>query len=84
MFREISGVKQIPGELCRRWVFCESMDLFVWTNDSDEIVSYQLSYNKPHPEKALSWSLEKGFTHDDVDDGSRPGHNPASTIHPLL
>jgi len=59
VFREISGVKQTPGEPFRRWFSCESMDLFVWTNDSDEVVSYQLSYDKPHPEKALSWSVER-------------------------
>ncbi|MFA9420922.1 MAG: hypothetical protein ACERLB_12300 [Gammaproteobacteria bacterium] len=56
------------------------MDLFVWTNDSDEVVSYQLGYDKPHPEKALSWSVERGFSHDDVDDGSRPGRHPGSPM----
>ena len=80
MFREISGVKQIPGEPCRRWFSCEAMDLFVWTDESGEVVSYQLSYDKPHPEKALSWSAERGFSHDDVDDGSRPGRHPGSPI----
>ena len=80
MFRAIIGVKQIPGEPFRRWFSCESMDLFVWTNENDTIVSYQLSYDKPHPEKALSWSVERGFSHDDVDDGSRPGRHPGSPI----
>jgi hypothetical protein len=56
------------------------MDLFVWTNDADEIVSYQLSYDKPYPEKALTWRVGGGFSHDDVDDGSRPGRHPASPI----
>ncbi len=80
MFREISGVKQIAGEPFRRWFSCEAMDLFVWTNDSGEIVSYQLSYDKPHPEKALTWRVGGGFSHDDVDDGSRPGRHTASPI----
>ena len=80
MFREINGVKQIPGEPFRRWFSCESMDLFVWTNENNTIVSYQLSYDKPHPEKALSWSVERGFSHDNVDDGSRPGRHPGSPI----
>lgn len=80
MFREISGVKQIPGEPFRRWFSCESMDLFVWTNASDEVVSYQLSYDKPYPEKALTWRVGQGFSHDDVDDGSRPGRHPGSPI----
>ncbi len=80
MFREISEVKQIPGEPFRRWFSCETMDLFVWTNDSKKIVSYQLSYDKPYPEKALTWRAGRGFSHDDVDDGSRPGRHPASPI----
>jgi len=54
MSREISGAKQIPGEPFRRWFSSVSMDLFVWTNDLGEVVSYQLSYDKPHPENALS------------------------------
>ena len=80
MFREISGVKQFPGEPFRRWFSCESMDLFVWTDESGEVVSYQLSYDKPYPEKALTWRVGRGFLHDDVDDGSRPGRHPASPI----
>ena len=80
MFREIPGVKQIPGEPLRRWFSCEAMDLFVWTGESGEVVSYQLSYDKPHLEKALSWSVERGFSHDDVDDGSRPGRHPGSPM----
>ncbi len=56
------------------------MDLFVWTNDSKQIVSYQLSYDKPYPEKALTWRVGRGFSHDDVDDGSRPGRHPGSPI----
>ena len=80
MFREISEVKQIPGEPFRRWFSCESMDLFVWTDESGEVVSYQLSYDKPYPEKALTWRVGRGFLHDDVDDGSRPGRHPGSPI----
>jgi hypothetical protein len=56
------------------------MDLFVWIDESGEVISYQLSYDKPHAEKALSWSVERGLSHDDVDDGSRPGRHPGSPL----
>lgn len=56
------------------------MDLFIWMDDEDEIVGYQLSYNKPHDEKALVWDREKGFTHLGVDDGARPGKHPGSPL----
>ena len=56
------------------------MDLFVWFNNDDEVVSYHLTYNKPHDEKALTWSEEKGFSHLGIDDGTRPGKHPGSPL----
>ena len=56
------------------------MDVFVWFNDDDEIISYQFTYNKPQDEKALVWSKEKGFSHLSVDDGAHPGKHPGSPI----
>ncbi len=47
---------QKKGEPKKRWFTSLGMDLFVWLNDEDEIISYQLTYNKPHDEKALTWS----------------------------
>ncbi len=56
------------------------MDLFVWLDDNDEIVSYQLTYDKPNDEKALLWKKQTGFSHLGVDDGARPGKHPASPL----
>ncbi|MFT5221306.1 MAG: hypothetical protein ACI9LO_003397 [Planctomycetota bacterium] len=56
------------------------MDLFVWFNDADEIISYQLTYHKPHDEKALIWNEDRGFSHLAVDEGVRPGKYPASPL----
>lgn len=80
MFREVSQVKQINGESRRRWFSCDSMDLFVWINDDNEIERYQLTYNKPHNEKALTWHFKEGFLHLSVDDGFCPGKYPASPL----
>ena len=80
MLREIIPVSQKSGEPKRRWFCCEIMDLFIWLNDQDEVVSYQLSYDKPHAEKALTWQQGQGFAHVSVDDGSRPGKYPASPL----
>lgn len=57
------------------------MDVFVWLNDDGEIISYQLTYLKPHDEKALVWSKEKGFSHLGVDDGANPGKHPGSPLY---
>jgi len=80
MLSEIKEVSQKRGEPKRRWFSDLNMDLFIWFNEDDEIVSYQLTYNKPLAEKALIWSEEKGFSHLGVDDGARPGKYPASPL----
>lgn len=52
------------------------MDLYIWLNGDDEIVSYHLTYNKPYDEKALTWSKEHGFSHLGVDDGATTRQTP--------
>lgn len=80
MLREIKETSQKIGAPKRRWFVDSSMDLFVWINDDDEVVSFQLTYDKPHAEKAITWSEEKGITHLGVDDGKRPGKHPGSPL----
>lgn len=80
MLEEVTQVRQNEGELRRRWFSDQVMDLFLWLNGDDAIVGFQLSYDKPHAEKALSWNLRRGFQHASVDDGTRPGQHPGSPI----
>ena len=80
MLREVKQVSQKPGESTRRWFSSPGMDLFVWVNENGAIASYQLTYDKPHAEKALTWKEDEGFLHFDVDDGSRPGRHPGSPL----
>jgi len=80
MLREIKGTVQKRGEPKKRWFTNSNIDLFIWLNEDDEIVSYQLTYSKPNDEKALTWSEEHGFSHLRVDDGARPSKHPASPL----
>ena len=80
MLREIKETSQKRGEPKKRWYSSPSMDLFVWFNDNDEIISYHLTYNQLQDEKALTWSREHGFSYFAVDDGLRPGKHPASPL----
>ncbi len=80
MLREIKETSQKTGEPKKRWFTSLSMDLFIWLNEEGEIISYQLTYDKPHDEKALTWSKEKGFTHLGVDDGTCSGKHPGSPL----
>jgi len=78
--REIPNIKQYPGEPRRRWFATETMDLFVWVSDTGAIVAFQLAYDKPHAERAITWKLGKGFSHTRVDDGANPGRHPGTPL----
>ena len=80
MLREIPKVKQIPGDLMRRWFVDEDMDLFVWLDSEEVFSSFQLSYDKPSARKALTCKRDSGFEHMRVDDGARRGHHPGSPL----
>lgn len=81
MLSEISRVKQVPGEPQKRWFTDECMDLIVWSDDRGDIVGFQLSYDKPHAEKAISWSINQRASHTSVDDGEgRPGYFKGTPI----
>lgn len=80
MLREIPNVRQIPGEPARRWFADERMDLYVWLGDAGAIIGFQLAYDKPHAEKAITWKRESGYLHTGVDDGARPSRHPGTPI----
>lgn len=80
MLREIPAARQVPGESRRRWFNDEAMDLFVWLDEHDDLVGFQLTYDKPHAEKALTWKRGGSLTHAGVDEGARPGKHPGSPI----
>ena len=80
MLREIKSVSQKRGEPKKRWFSSISMDLFIWFDTDDTIVSYQFTYNKNFKERALIWSQEKGLSHLGVDDGSRSGKHSGSPL----
>ncbi|MCX7820587.1 MAG: hypothetical protein N2258_02810 [Brevinematales bacterium] len=79
MLQEIKDVAQIPGEKRRRWFASPNFDLFVFF-DKDEIVEFQLSYNKRDKEKIVIWTKDNGFSHQAVDDGDHPGKIKRSPI----
>ena len=80
MLREIKSVIQKFGEPKKRWFSSPSMDLFIWFDTDDTIVSYQFTYNKNYNERALIWCEKKGLSHLGVDDGSRSGKHPGSPL----
>lgn len=68
--REVTHVKQVPGEDRRRWFSSSAMDLVVWYGGDGAISAFQLCYDKPNRERALTWKAgDTGITHATVDDG---------------
>lgn len=79
---EVTQIRQVPGEMQRRWFTCESMDLVVWLGKDRKPTAFQLCYNKGRDERALTWRPYSGMTHSRVDDGEPGGMRYKST--PLL
>ena len=81
MLHEIKEIRQIPDEKARRWFNDDTMDLIVWLDDNNDIDSFQLCYDKPFAEHALTWRKKSGFLHNRVDDGEgKPGSHKGTPI----
>jgi hypothetical protein len=68
MLRELP-VTQQTSEPPRRWFADEYFDLVVWTSEGGAVVAFELCYDKPRHERALTWSHELGWRHFRVDSG---------------
>ena len=61
--------KKVRGDYKRSWMSDEYFDLIVWYERSNAIHGFQLCYGKPQWERALTWLVDRGFTHMKVDPG---------------
>ena len=84
MLYEIKNVKQYQGEPKRRWFFDHEIDLLVWFDDRDEIVGFQLCYDKLRDQRALTWFRGSGYHYNRVDDGERDGGRRGVKAIPVL
>ena len=71
MLVEKKSVRQIEDEGYRRWFSDRDFDLIVWY-DQDEIIGFQLCYDKTYEERAITWNKKGGFSHNKIDDGEAP------------
>jgi hypothetical protein len=63
--------RTVAGDYERRWISDEYFDLIVWYTPRDTIHGFQLCYDKPHWERALTWLSDRGFSHMEVDSGEQ-------------
>ena len=81
MLQRIRGVRQDEASRERHWFQDEYFDLFVWTEPSGAVVSFQLCYDRSRHERVLAWNWTEGFTHRRVDDGEQ---TPVKNRSPIM
>ena len=81
MLQRIRGVRQDEASRERHWFQDDYFDLFVWTEPSGAVVSFQLCYDRPHHERVLAWNWTEGLTHRRVDDGEQ---TPVKNRSPIM
>ena len=80
MLKEQSS-KQTGSEHIRRWLSDDYLDLIVWQEPNGDFYGFQLCYDKPGKERALTWTTKSGFSHRAVDDGES---SPEANCTPIL
>jgi hypothetical protein len=58
-----------PVNYRKRWFQDDYFDLFTWQSEQDDIVVFQLCYDRLGKERVIVWDDEQGFAHHCVDDG---------------
>lgn len=69
------------GDYDRRWLIDDRFDLIVWYDSDGAVHGFQLCYDKPYSERALTWLRDRGFSHMKVDSGDQ---NAFSNETPIL
>ena len=80
MLREFGVTRQEPGDLRRRWFSSPRCDLILWLDEDGSLRGFQLCYDKPSNEHALTWIQDSGFSHMAVDSGEGSGLGKAAPI----
>jgi hypothetical protein len=74
--------KPVAGDRDRRWIADEYFDLIVWYEDDQTIHGFQLCYDKPGRERALTWTRAGGFQHTAIDSGESGRRQPHADPDP--
>jgi hypothetical protein len=71
-----------PSEAARRrWWVDDDLDLIVWLAADSSLLGFRLCYDKFNDERALTWTVNDGYTHHRVDAGES---NPTKNRTPIL
>lgn len=81
MLREITSIAQLIHEPKRRWFEDDYFDLIVWHDHQEEIISFELYYDKRGNQRAVRWEQPNRYAHYRVDEGEKKsGKSKASPV----
>ena len=72
--------RAVAGDYDRKWISDDYFDLIVWYTARNTIHGFQLCYDKPHWERALTWLSDRGFSHMEVDSGESDAHTNRTPV----
>ncbi len=80
MLYEIKTAKKYDNGIPVKYFADEYFDLKAWFDEKNNIISFQLTHDKFHSPHALTWSQDRGYMHNKIDDGEKPGRFKQSPI----
>ena len=78
---KIAPITPVAHDLPRRWMSDDYFDLIVWYEPNGRLLGFQLCYDKPRRERALTWTLIGGFVYSRIDSGEQ---KPTADRTPIL
>ena len=64
----------------KRWFQDDYFDLFTWEDESGQLTSFQLCYDRLGKERVISWDCHRGFGHHRIDDGESSPHKNMTPV----
>ena len=61
--------RNVAGDLPRKWLFDDTLELIVWYSSLSQIHGFRLLYDLRNTPKAFSWMNDQGYSHRLIDCG---------------
>jgi hypothetical protein len=74
-------IQAVSGDLPRKWLFDDSVELIVWFAEDGEIFGFQFHYDLKNAPKAFTFTKTAGFSHNLIDTGEE---SPEENATPIL
>jgi len=68
-------IRHLENDLPRQWMSDDYFDLIIWYQQDNSIYGFQLCYDKDGSPGALTWTIDRQFTHSGIDGGDTGASN---------